>query len=154
MENHGDGGESHPTTKNLLIFPTRKIPLNKFTSSTTKIVIPSPSNSNFHLINLCKLHLWLQPLLLYHFFNFRLHVHMCCANFDKSMFTECCLQHDKSIEWSKFSGAKFPFCSLFNASWRTLIFLILVFLFSHFFFFISNFIKFQLTPLQLGLCGL
>ena len=31
------------------------------------------SNSNFHLITLCKLHLCLQPLLLYHFcINFRL----------------------------------------------------------------------------------
>ena len=55
----GDGEESHPTTKNLLISPTRKIPLNKFTSSFIKNGFPSPSNSNFHLITLYKLHLGL-----------------------------------------------------------------------------------------------
>ena len=37
-------------------FPTRKILLNKFTSSTVKSVIPSPSNSNFHLITPYKLY--------------------------------------------------------------------------------------------------
>ena len=46
--------EYQPTVKNLLIFPTRKILLNKFTFSDTKIVIP---------------------------FNFKLYVHTCHANF-------------------------------------------------------------------------
>ena len=41
--------ESYQTVKNLLIF------WNRFTSSTIKSVIPSPSNSNFHVITLCKL---------------------------------------------------------------------------------------------------
>ena len=44
-------------SKNLLISPTRKILLNKFTSSTIKSFVPSPSNSNLHLITLYKLHL-------------------------------------------------------------------------------------------------
>ena len=59
MGNSGDVEKSHPTAKNLLISPTRKILLNKFTSSAIKSVIPSPSNSNFHLITLYKLHWWL-----------------------------------------------------------------------------------------------
>ena len=50
MEKPGNGGEFKPTAKNLLIFPTRKIVLNKFTSSTMKSIIASPSNSNFHSI--------------------------------------------------------------------------------------------------------
>ena len=54
-------------SKNLLIYPTRKISPIKFTSSVVKSVIPSPWNCNFHLITLCKLHLWLQPWLLCHF---------------------------------------------------------------------------------------
>ena len=41
MGNPGDGGKSQPTAKNLLIFPTRKILLNKFTSSAMKSVTPS-----------------------------------------------------------------------------------------------------------------
>ena len=68
MGNPGDGGESHSTAKNLLISPTRKIPFNKFTLFAIKSVIPFPSNSNFHLITLYKLHLQLQSLLLHHFF--------------------------------------------------------------------------------------
>ena len=49
MGDPGNGEESHPTAKNFLISPTRKIPLNKFTSAI-KNVVPSPSNINFHLI--------------------------------------------------------------------------------------------------------
>ena len=52
---------------NVLIYPTRKFPIMKFTSSTIKSVIPSPWNSNFHLVTLYKLHLWLYPWLLSHF---------------------------------------------------------------------------------------
>ena len=45
------------------------------------------------------------------------------------MFTECCIWHGKSNEWSKHSQAKFPFPSPFNAIWKTLLLLMLVFLF-------------------------
>ena len=55
LGNPGGLGEYQPTGKNLLTFPTRKILLDEFTSSAIKSVILSPSNSNFHLINLCKL---------------------------------------------------------------------------------------------------
>ena len=74
LETLGMDGESHPTPKNLLIYPIRKIPLNKFTSYI-KSVIPSPSNSNFHVITLCKVSFVAQLFLLYHFFNFSLYVH-------------------------------------------------------------------------------
>ena len=36
--NPGDGEESHPTAKNLLISPTRKKPINKFTSLVILII--------------------------------------------------------------------------------------------------------------------
>ena len=41
MGNLGDVEESHPKAKCLLIYSTRKIPFNKFTSSAIKSVIPS-----------------------------------------------------------------------------------------------------------------
>ena len=49
-ENPGDEGEDQQTAKNLLIFLTKKILLNIHQFS-------SPSNSNFHLITLYKIHL-------------------------------------------------------------------------------------------------
>ena len=115
-------GESHPTAKNLLIFHTRRILLNKFTSSPIINVIPSLSNSNFEGITLRKFHQQLQLFLLYHFFNISLYVRTCQ------------LQHGKGIEWLKFSQAKFPFkwkssISISNAICRTLFFLILVLIF-------------------------
>ena len=53
----GDDGESYPTTKRFLISPTRKTPFNRFTSFAIKSVIPSLSNSNFHIITLCRFYL-------------------------------------------------------------------------------------------------
>ena len=79
---NGDREEPQPTVKHLLVFPTKKIILNKPTSSTIKSAIPSSSNSNFHLVTLCQLHLQLQSLFLYHFFKFRVYVHICHVNYD------------------------------------------------------------------------
>ena len=47
----------NPTVKNLLIFPIRKIPLNRFKSFAVKSFISSPSNSSFQVIILCNLYL-------------------------------------------------------------------------------------------------
>ena len=115
MGDPGDEEKSYPTAKNLPIFPTRKIPLNRFKSSTVKSFISSPSNSNFQVIILCNFHLQLQSFLLYHILNFRLYVQTCHA------------KHDKRIEWLKLSQANFPF-SPSNAIWKLLL-LLLVFLF-------------------------
>ena len=57
MGNPGDEQKSDPTAKNLLVYPIRKIPLNKFKSFAVKSFISSPSNSNFQVIILCNLHL-------------------------------------------------------------------------------------------------
>ena len=51
------GEESHPAAQNFLIFPTRKIPLNKFTSFVINSIITSPLNISFHVIALDKLYL-------------------------------------------------------------------------------------------------
>ena len=55
----GDWGEYQPTYKNLLIYPTGKTLLNKFTSSDVKSVILCSSNRSFHLITLYNLYLQL-----------------------------------------------------------------------------------------------
>ena len=54
---HWGWGRIPANSQNLLISPTRKILLKKFTSTTIKSFVPSPSNSNLHLITLYKLHL-------------------------------------------------------------------------------------------------
>ena len=57
IENTGDGGKSYPTTKNLLISPIRKTPLNRIKSFAIKKFFSSPSNGNFQATTLRKLHL-------------------------------------------------------------------------------------------------
>ena len=54
---HWGWGRIAANSQNLLIFPTRKILLNKFTSSIIKSFVPCPSNSSLQLITLYKLYL-------------------------------------------------------------------------------------------------
>ena len=135
MRNIGDGGEYQPTAKNLLIFPTRKILLNKFTSSTIKTFTSFPSNSNLHLITLYKLHLQLQSLLLCLFFNFRLYMF---ARVMLILINQCILNVvfgiTKALTGQIAPKQQFYYLHLFFPLFHT-----------HFF--ISNLIKFQLTPL-------
>ena len=84
-ETLGMGEESNPTAKTLPISPTRKISLNKFTSSPINNVISSLSNSNIYVITLYKIHLQLQSFLLYHVFNFSLYVHTCHLQYGKKV---------------------------------------------------------------------
>ena len=64
------------------------------------------------------------------------HRHIYHANFDQLMVTESYLQHDTSILWSKLLQEKFPPTPLasifppFDAIWKTLLELVLVFLFT------------------------
>ena len=110
---------------------------------------PHQTNNNFHVTTQYKLHLLVQPSLLYDFFNFRLYVQIYHASFDQSMVTESYLQDDKRIEWSKFLQAKFSTSfSSFNVIWETLLQLLLVFLFTLSLFDFKLY-KFLLTPLQL-----
>ena len=131
MGNPEDGEKYYPTTKNLLISPIRKIPLNRLKSFAVKSFISSPSISNFQVIILCNFHLQLQPFLLFHILNFRLYVHTCHAN----LTNQCLLNVAFSSEWLKLSQEKFPFPPPFhslhpsNAISKTLLLLLLVFLF-------------------------
>ena len=96
--NAGDGKESYPTDKNLLISPIRKIPLNRFKSFAVKSFISSPSNSNFQVIILCNLHL---SFLLYHILNFRLYVHTCHANLTNQCLLNVAFSMTKALnDWS------------------------------------------------------
>ena len=159
MGNLGKGKKSYPTAKNLLISPIRKILLNRFKSFVVKSFISSPSNSNFQVIILYNLHLQLQPFLLYHILNFRLYVHTCHANLTNQCLLNVAFSMTKALnDWS---SPKQNFHSL-HLSITSLppmllqkpcFYYCLFFSFSHCLF-ISNFIKFQLAPLQLDFCGL
>ena len=96
-------------------------------------------------ITLCTLYLYLRSFLLHRFFNLRLYVHTCHIDFAYSMFTECCLQHDKSIKWSKHSEAKISIPPTFQCFLKKTASLNACFPLFNTVFFISNFMKFQLT---------
>ena len=128
MGNPGDEGEYQPTTKNVLIFLTIKILLNKFTSSTIKSAIPSPSNSNFHLINLHKFHLQLSSLLLYQFFltSGFMYAHVMLILINQYLLNVVFSIY-KSIEWSNFSQEHFYYPPPSMIFGKTLLLLMLVF---------------------------
>ena len=126
--------KSYPTAKNLPISPIWKIPLNRFKASTIKSLISSPSNSNFQVITLCNLHLQLQSFLLYHILNFRLSVHTCHANLTNNFYwmLPSAWQKHWMIEAlpSKISiSSTFPFPPYLQCYFKTLVLLLLVFLF-------------------------
>ena len=81
VENPGDARKIPPNSQNLPIFFLRDLALNKFTFYPIQISLPTPSNTNFHVIILCKLHMYLWSLLLYHFFK-QTYVQIYHANFD------------------------------------------------------------------------
>ena len=155
MGKTGDGGEYQSTARNLLISPCRKIFLDMYLSPTIKSVIPSTSNRNFYLITLYKLHLQLQSLLLYYFFKFRLYIYrhviiilikQCLLNVILSITKEL---NGKISPKQHFYYLHLSMLDLENSACLSARFPLF-----HSPFFISNVIKFQLTPLQLGLCGL
>ena len=80
MGNPGDGEQSYPTAKHLLISLISKISFNKFKYFAVKSFISSTSNSNFEVIILCNLNLQLQSFLSFHILIFRLYVSTCHAN--------------------------------------------------------------------------
>ena len=156
--NPADGKKSYPNAKQLLISPIRKILLNRFKSFAVKSFISSSSNSNFQVIILCNLHLRLQSVLLYHILNFRLYVRTYYANGLINVYWMLPLTWQKHwmIE-ALLSKIAIPFTFLFPPSLQCYFENPASFIarFSLFYtpFFVSNFIKFQLTPLQLGICG-
>ena len=157
----GDGEKSHPTAKHLLIFPIRKIPLNRFKSFAVKSFISCPSNSNFKVIILCNLYLWLKSFLLYHILNFRLYVHTCHTNFTNQYLLNVAFSMTKALNgWSSpkqnFHSLHLSIPSLrpsLQCYFENPASIITCFLLFHTPFFISYFIKFQLIPLQLGICN-
>ena len=129
MGNPADGKKSYPTAKQLLISPIRKILLNRFKSFAVKSFISSSSNSNFQVIILCNLHLRLQSVLLYHILNFRLYVRTYHANLTNQCLLNVAFSMTKGLnDWN---SPKKNFHSLppSNAISKTLLLLLLVFLF-------------------------
>ena len=127
-ENHYSKQTNHP-----LRFPhgeigmSKKILLNRFKYFAIKSFISSPSNSNFQLI--ISLFAELQSFLLYHILNFRLYVHISHANLTNQCLLIVAFSMKKVVnDWS---SPKQSFHSLppSNAISKTLLLLVLVFLF-------------------------
>ena len=135
------GENTQPTAKNLLISPSRKILLDIFISHYQKchsfFYIKQQCSS--HHPTLYKLHFQLQSLLLYHFFEFRLYMY---PHVMLILINQCLL------------NVIFRITKPLNCQISPKQHFYYPHLFFHTPFFISNLIKFQLTPLQLGLCGL
>ena len=151
MGNPGDGKKSYPAAENLLISPIRKIPLNWFKSFFIKSFISSPSNSNFQVIILYNIPLWLQSFLLCHILNLWLYVRTCHANLTNQCLLNVACSMTKALnDWSS-PKQNFHSLHLSIPSLPPMLFwkpssIVACFLVFHAPFFISNFIKFQLTP--------
>ena len=133
------------------IFAIKEIPFNRFKSFPIKSLISSPSNINFQVIILCNLHLQLQSFLVYHFLNLQLYIHTCHANLTKQCLLNVAFSMTKA---SKLCQAKFTYPPFLQCYFENPVSIITWFPLFHTHFFISNFIKFQLTPAQLRFHGL
>ena len=139
MGNPGDGGEYQPTAKSLLIFPPEKFSLINLHLALSKVSF-LPHKQQFSFNYPVKLHLQLQSLLLYHFclnssFMYShampILINRCLMNFVLSTIKALNSQSSPPFNSNLSPNPCFP---LFNTP-----------------FFISNFIKVQLTSVQLGL---
>ena len=151
LENPGYGEKSYPTAKHFLISSIRKIPLNWFKSFFVKSFISSPSNSNFQVIILFNISLYLQSFLLYHILNFRLYVHTRHANLTNQCLlnVSCSITkalNDRSSPKQNFHSLNLSISSLPPMLFWKPSFIISCFPLFHTPFFISNLIKFQPTP--------
>ena len=159
-------GKNHTQQPKIYSFPPSETtnspppspPVNRFKSFAVKSFISSPSNSNFQVIILGNLHLSLQSFLLYHILNFRLYVQTCHANLANQYLRN--VAHGMTKALNDWSSPKQNFHSLHLSipSLPPMLFrksCSYYCLFSSFLhsLFISNFIKFQPTPLQLGTWG-
>ena len=129
MGNRQRWEKSHLTTKNLIISPNRKFSLDSLTSSAIESVIPSPSNNKFHLITLYKLYFQLQSLLLHIFIgsNF-MYTHVILILINQCVF-KIVFSMIKALNSQGSPKQNFCFSPHFNAIWKVLLLLMLVFLF-------------------------
>ena len=118
--------------------PLEKSPLNKLKSFAVKSFISSPSNSDFQVIILGNFHFQLQSFLLYDISNFRLYVHTCHANLTNQCLLNVVISMTKALNDQRSPKKNFHSLPLSNAILKTLLVLLLVFLFFYAPFFIFN----------------
>ena len=151
MGNPGDRKEYQLTSKHLLIFPTRKILLNKYASSAIKSVIPPsikqqfsshhPIQASFVAEVITVVSLLLTSGFMYSHAMLIL-INQCLLN------VVFCIAKVLDGQSSPEVLPTFLLSSSSNTIWKTLFHTLI------FFFFFSNLINFQLTPCKFGLCGL
>ena len=144
-------GNTADEEKSYSIPPSEKSPLIYLNFSLSKVLFV-PYQKNFQKNILCNLHLWLLSFLLYHIVNFSLCVHFCHANLANNVYwmLPSAWQKHWTIEALP-SKISIPSLQCYFENPASVIACFPLFQNP---FFISNFIKLQLTPLQLGFCGL
>ena len=158
LGNPGDGAKSYPKAKNLLISLIRKIPLNRFKSFAVKSFISSPIKQQFLSNNPMQSSFVAAVIFVVLYFKFQAFVHTCHANLTNQCFLNVAFSMTKALnDWSSpkksFHALHLPIPSLLPMLLRKPCFYYCLFSsFSHSLFYL-NFIKFQLTSLQLGICG-
>ena len=135
------------------IIPPKKFPLLNLLFPLSSMSFLPPPKSDFHLITLYKLHFWLYPWLLYHCLSSGF-MHICVM---PTLINRCLL--NVAFDMTKaLNGQSSPKKNFYSLHLPILLGkpCLSLCLFSSFStpFFISNFMKLQLTPLQLGLRGL
>ena len=86
MGNPEDGGKSYLTAKNLLIYPIRKIPLNRFKFFAIKNFISSPIKQQFSINHPMQSSFVAAVISLVSYFKFQAYVHMCHANLTNKVY--------------------------------------------------------------------
>ena len=86
MGNPEDGGKSYLTAKNLLIYPIRKIPLNRFKFFAIKSFISSPIKQQFSINHPMQSSFVAAVISLVSYFKFQAYVHMCHANLTNKVY--------------------------------------------------------------------
>ena len=144
-------GNTGDEEKSYSIPPSEKFRLIDLNLSLSKVLF-LPYQKNFQKNILWNLHLWLLSFLLYHILNFRLYVHSCHANLTNNVYwmLPSAWQKHWTIEALP-SKIAIPSLQCYFENPASVIACFPLFQNP---FFIWNFIKLQLTPLQLGFCGL
>ena len=146
--NPGVGEKSYPTAKNLLI---RKVSLNRFKSFNAKVSFLPHQTAIFKLSSYAIFICICSPFCC--ILNFSLYVHICQANLTNQCLLNVVFSMTKALNDSSSPKQNLHSLHLSIPFLENTACIIACFPLFHFPFFISNFVKFQLTPLQLGFCG-
>ena len=151
MGSSENGGKSYPRGKNLLISSIRKIPLNRFKSFRYQQLHFFPIKQQFSSNHPMQPLFVAVVIFVVSCFKFQTLCTQCHANLTNQCLLNVAFSMTKAL--NNWSSPKQNFHSLPPMLFKNSASILACFALFHTPF-VSNFIKFQLTPLQLGFCGL